>query len=75
MTDRTPAITDWDRAIMDTYPHRWAPSWSDRGNWEQFDSMIEWAKQNFERDDFTWKSMVFFFKRKEDHLEFMLRWL
>ena len=74
MKDLQPPITRWDRAIMETYPYRFAPSWSDRGNWAKFDEMIEWSKQNFKRDEFTWKSMTFFFKRKDDLTLFMLRW-
>jgi hypothetical protein len=74
MRDLQPPITDWDRAIMDVYPHRFAPLWSSRENWESFDAMIDWTRQNVEREDFTWKSMTFFFKHEEDAIMFKLRW-
>lgn len=74
MKDLQPKINNWDLAIMRTYPYRFAPDWSDRSNWMAFDDMILWAKQNVGKDQFTWKSMVFFFKNKDDMLGFMLRW-
>lgn len=72
--NRVPPVTDWDRAIMDTYPHRFAMLWADSRNFEHFDEIIAWAKQNLKRDDFTWKNMTFFFKHREDLMHFMMRW-
>ena len=70
-----PPINDWDKAIMDVYPHRFASLWAHRGNFELFDEIVDWAKQNFEPGTFTWKSLTFFFKRREDLALFVLRWM
>ena len=69
-----PITMDWDRAIMDTYPYRVANLWADHRNFSRFDEIIEWSKTNFDRDDFTWKNMTFFFRKKDDMVAFMLRW-
>lgn len=74
MRDLQPTITDWDLSIMETFPYRYAPRWDRRENWAMFDDMVDWGKENIGLGWFTWKSMVFFFKRKDDLLHFMLRW-
>lgn len=70
-----PKINDWDRAIMDTYPHRVADLWSNPDNFERFSEIIIWTKLNLDRDSFTWKSMTFFFKDRNDMMHFILRWV
>lgn len=74
MSDRQPKINDWDLAIMEKFPYRYAPRWDDRDNWAHMHDMIEWGRTNIGAGGFTWKSMVFFFKSGDDMLGFMLRW-
>lgn len=72
--DRIPPINDWDKAIMETYPYRYADLWSNISNFSMLDEMVNWSKLNIGQEEFTWKNITFFFKHKDDMILFMMRW-
>lgn len=64
-------LTEWDRRIMEDFPHHCLIARSNMGDHEE---ICRWSEDQFGRDGFTWKSARFFFKREDDAILFRLRW-
>jgi hypothetical protein len=64
-----PPLNDWDRRIMESLPFV-----ADLADPRDFDESIDWLKAEFDRSDFTWKGMRFFFRDPEEWMMFSMRW-
>jgi hypothetical protein len=69
MTITYDTITEGDRRVMKFYPYRYQLP-----RFGMFDDAIEFVKNNFEQDSYTWVGPKFFFKHEHDAMLFILRW-